>query len=167
MPSTQQAVPSKPTIIVHPPELLVEISHKDSRVVINVRPVGTVCMILHINQEWVEMSRRHNDGVYMYPVLTKTLLLLVPGTKVLISCQDEKGTIWTLIDHIEEIYWLGSPKEIGRMGVPANVRLTMFGTVLGRNILAISKVNKTVQSQSCTDQEGLTFAGVLSDHGTW
>ena len=87
-----------PSLIVDPPNPLLEATLQDPRIILNLRPdhwPKAVVDAYRADRPWQIRTQMYH-GRFMYPALTQFLSELRPDTKTLICCQDTKGGVVTL-----------------------------------------------------------------------
>lgn len=151
--------------IVDAPQSIQDRASVDSRLVINLRADRWP-------SELVEECRKDKlwqwrvalyNGLLMFPGFTRFLVHVSPGAKLLISCQESRGDIVTVVGELDYIYWLGEPGDAGQNGVHTNILLKTNhrhgarGYVWAGFILAIVQIRNTARSTSKIDPEGAYF----------
>lgn len=164
--SVPEISPQVPLHVVYPPDSVIILAHRTARVILNIRPVHWPLAIknaYHADPLWKIRAERHH-GCLMYPLFTEFLVQRNPEAKVLICCQDAHGGIYTLVDAISDIYWIGEPDDREERGAHAYIRLegerdfgAPRGSLWGNYVLAISDVRLTTPSMSTRDPHGIHF----------
>lgn len=156
----------EPLYVSYPPDLIITLAHETALVTLNIRPTHwpmSVRNAYYADPRWKARAERHH-GRLMYPPFTEFLTQRDPEAKALISCQDAHGGIYTLVDAITDVYWVGGPNDCGEKGVHACILLknkhrigAPRGSIWGNYVLAISNVRPETPSMSMRDLFGIHF----------
>ena len=162
-----------PSLIVDPPNPLLEAALQDPRIILNLRPdhwPKAVVDAYRANRPWQIRAQLYHAH-FMYPALMQFLSELQPDTKTLICCQDTKGGVMTLVDTVKEVYWTDE-SGLAREGVHAQIRLEnnhRFGaptrSVWGNYTLAIAAVRPEASVMNTRDKDGARFIETLEKFG--
>ena len=166
MQNAQDIPPQVPLHVSYPPDPVIILAHKTHRVTLNIRPdhwPQPITDEFHADPLWRHRATNHH-GRLMYPPFTEFLTQRNPETKALISCQDAHGGIYTLVDAITDVHWIGGPDDCGGKGVHACIWLkdrrdfgAPHGSLWGNYVLAISNVHPATLSMSMRDPHGIHF----------